>query len=66
VLWAGVAKTMRPLFDLMCAEAGDYTVIAGHPWALGARFFQEKYGVPMITLQVSPSTFLSAWLNPGK
>jgi rhamnosyltransferase subunit B len=64
VLWAGVAKTMRPLFDLMCNEAGDDTVIAGHPWAFGARFFQEKYGVPMITLQVSPSTFLSAKQPP--
>jgi hypothetical protein len=38
-----VAKTMRPLFDLMCTEAGADTVIAGHPWAFGARFFQEKY-----------------------
>jgi hypothetical protein len=64
VLWAGVARTMRPLFDLMCTEAGDDTVIAGHPWAFGARFFQEKYGVPMVTLQVSPSTFLSAKLPP--
>jgi hypothetical protein len=60
VLWAGVARTMRPLFDLMCTEASDDTVIAGHRWAFGARFFQEKYGVPMVTLQVSPSTFLSA------
>jgi rhamnosyltransferase subunit B len=51
---------MRPLFDLMCTEASDDTVIAGHRWAFGARFFQEKYGVPMVTLQVSPSTFLSA------
>jgi rhamnosyltransferase subunit B len=64
VLWAGVAKTMRPLFDLISAEADDDTVIAGHPWAFGARFFQEKYGVPMITLQVSPSTFLSARQPP--
>jgi rhamnosyltransferase subunit B len=64
VLWASLAKTIRPLFDLMCAEAGEDTVIAGHPWAFGARFFQEKYGVPMITLQVSPSTFLSAKQPP--
>jgi rhamnosyltransferase subunit B len=64
VLWAGVARTMRPLFDLMCTEAGNDTVIAGHPWAFGARFFQEKYGVPMITLHVSPSTFLSAKQPP--
>jgi rhamnosyltransferase subunit B len=64
VLWAGVATTMRPLFDLMCAESDNDTIIAGHPWAFGARFFQEKFGVPMITLQVSPSTFLSAKRPP--
>jgi len=64
VLWSGVAKTIRPLFDLMCAEADNETIIAGHPWAFGARFFQEKYGVPMVTLQVSPSTFLSAKRPP--
>ena len=60
VLWSGVASTMRPLFELMSAEVDSETVIAGHPWAFGARFFQEKYAVPMVTLQVSPSTFLSA------
>jgi rhamnosyltransferase subunit B len=64
VLWAGVATTIRPLFDLMCAEADHDTIIAGHPWAFGARLFQEKYGVPMVTLQVSPSTFLSAKRPP--
>lgn len=64
VLWAGVATTIRPLFDLMCAEADNETIIAGHPWAFGARLFQEKYGTPMVTLQVSPSTFLSAKRPP--
>jgi rhamnosyltransferase subunit B len=64
VLWAGVAQTMLPLFELMCAEADSDTIIAGHPWAFGARFFQEKYGAPMVTLQVSPSTFLSASRPP--
>jgi rhamnosyltransferase subunit B len=64
VLWAGVARTMRPMFDLLCAEADGQTILAGHPWAFGARFFHEKYGVPMMTLQVSPSTFLSAKRPP--
>jgi rhamnosyltransferase subunit B len=64
VLWAGVAKTMRPMFDLLSAEADGETILAGHPWAFGARFFHEKYGVPMVTLQVSPSTFLSAKRPP--
>lgn len=64
VLWAGVSKTMQPMFDMLCAEADGQTILAGHPWAFGARFFHEKYGVPMMTLQVSPSTFLSAKRPP--
>lgn len=64
VLWGGVAKTIRPMFDLMCQEVSSDTIIAGHPWSFGARLFQEKYGTPMITLQVSPSTFLSAKRPP--
>lgn len=64
VLWSGVAKTIRPMFDIMCREVDSDTVIAGHPWSFGARLFQEKYGTPMITLQVSPSTFLSAKRPP--
>lgn len=64
VLWSGVAKTIRPMFEIMCREVDSETVIAGHPWSFGARLFQERYGVPMMTLQVSPSTFLSAKRPP--
>ena len=64
VLWAGVAKTIRPMLDLMCSEVSNETIIVGHPWSFGARLFQEKYGTPMITVQVSPSTFLSAKRPP--
>jgi rhamnosyltransferase subunit B len=64
VLWAGVAKTIRPMFEMLCAEVDSNTIIAGHPWSFGARIFQEKYGTPLITLQVSPSTFLSAKRPP--
>lgn len=64
VLWSGVAKTIRPMFDLMCQEVDGDTVIVGHPWSFGARLFQERYGAPMITVQVSPSTFLSGKRPP--
>ncbi len=64
VLWSGVAKTIRPMFEMLCAEVDSDTIIAGHPWSFGARLFQEKYGTPLITLQVSPSTFLSARRPP--
>ncbi len=61
-LWKAVAARIRPLFDLLVAEADNDTILAAHPWAFGARLLQEKHGVPLVSLQISPSTFLSAKL----
>jgi rhamnosyltransferase subunit B len=63
-LWKAVAVRIRPLFDLLEAEADNDTIMAAHPWAFGARLLQEKHGVPLVSLQISPSTFLSAKLPP--
>jgi rhamnosyltransferase subunit B len=63
-LWKAVAVRIRPLFDLLHAEADDDTIMAAHPWAFGARLLQEKHGVPLLSLQISPSTFLSARRPP--
>jgi rhamnosyltransferase subunit B len=65
-LWKAVAARIRPLFDLLHAEveAGGDTIMAAHPWAFGARLLHEKCGVPLVSLQISPSTFLSAKSPP--
>src|SRR5882672_1213299 len=63
-LWKAVAVRIRPLFDLLEAEADKDTIMAAHPWAFGARLLQEKHGVPLVSLQISPSTFLSARKPP--
>ena len=63
-LWKAVAVRIRPLFDLLYAEADDETIMAAHPWAFGARLLHEKHGVPLVSLQISPSTFLSAKMPP--
>jgi rhamnosyltransferase subunit B len=63
-LWKAVAARIRPLFDLLDAETGSDTIMAAHPWAFGARLLQEKHAVPLVSLQISPSTFLSAKLPP--
>src|SRR5882762_8293291 len=60
-LWKAVAVRIRPLFDLLAAEADKDTIMAAHPWAFGARLLQEKHGVPLVSLQISPSTFLWAF-----
>jgi rhamnosyltransferase subunit B len=63
-LWKAVAARIRPLFDLLEAEADNETILAAHPWAFGARLLQEKHAVPLVSLQISPSTFLSARKPP--
>jgi rhamnosyltransferase subunit B len=63
-LWKAVAARIRPLFDLLEAEADNDTIMAAHPWAFGARLLQEKRGVPLVSVQISPSTFLSARKPP--
>ena len=63
-LWKAVAVRIRPLFDLLEAEVDKDTIMAAHPWAFGARLLQEKHGVPLVSLQISPSTFLSARKPP--
>lgn len=63
-LWHAIAPDMRPLFDMLSAEVDDNTVLLGSLWAFGARMLQEKFGVPYISVQVSPSTLLSAYEPP--
>jgi rhamnosyltransferase subunit B len=63
-LWKAVAARIRPLYDLLHAEADNDTIMAAHPWAFGARLLHEKHGVPLVSLQISPSTFLSAKRPP--
>jgi rhamnosyltransferase subunit B len=63
-LWTAVARRILPLFDLLETEADRDTIMAAHPWAFGARFLQEKHGVPLVSVQISPSTFLSARKPP--
>jgi rhamnosyltransferase subunit B len=64
VLWKVMAGFIQPLYDLLQPEIDDETVLVGSLWAFGARLLQEKYGVPYVSVQVSPSTFLSAHLPP--
>ncbi|MEO6803789.1 MAG: nucleotide disphospho-sugar-binding domain-containing protein [Granulicella sp.] len=63
-LWKLMAGYIRPLFDILEAEVDNETVLVGSLWAFGARLMQEKYRVPYVSVQVSPSTFLSAKLPP--
>lgn len=63
-LWKIMSGYLRPLFKILEAEVDEETVLVGSLWAFAARLMQEKYGVPFVSVQVSPSTFLSAKLMP--
>jgi len=63
-LWGLIAPTIRPHFDTLAALATDDTVLVGSLWALSARLMQEMHGTPYVSVQVSPSTLLSAHAPP--
>lgn len=63
-LWQLVAQTLDPLYELLQAEVDADTVVLGSLWAFAARAFQQKFGLPFLSAQVSPSTLLSAWHPP--
>lgn len=63
-LWNVIAPTIRPHFDALAALATADTVLVGSLWAFAARLMQEVHGTPYISVQVSPSTLLSASAPP--
>ena len=63
-LWSVIAPTLRPHFDTLRSLMDDDTVLVGTLWAFSARLIQELYGVPLVSVQVSPSTLLSAHAPP--
>ena len=63
-LWQVIASELRPLFETLVAESDEDTVMVGSLWAFSARLVQEKFGIPLVTAQVSPSTILSAKVPP--
>lgn len=63
-LWQVIAPTLRPHYDALRALADGDTVLVGTLWAFSARFMQELHGTPYVSVQVSPSTLLSAHAPP--
>jgi rhamnosyltransferase subunit B len=63
-LWSIIAPSIRPHFDVLAALATSDTILVGSLWAFAARLMQEVHGTPYISVQVSPSTLLSASAPP--
>ncbi len=57
VLWQTIAGMIEPVYEYVSAQRHDDIVVVGSLWALGARIAHEKYGIPYLSAQVSPSTF---------
>lgn len=64
VLWQAIASLLEPVYDYLAAQDHDDIVVVGSLWALGARIAHERYGFPYLSVQVSPSTLLSAHVPP--
>ncbi|WP_174901933.1 glycosyltransferase [Burkholderia pseudomultivorans] len=63
-LWQVIAPVLRPHYDALRALTDADTVLVGTLWAFSARFVQELHGTPYVSVQVSPSTLLSAHAPP--
>ncbi|HEV3427336.1 MAG TPA: nucleotide disphospho-sugar-binding domain-containing protein [Paraburkholderia sp.] len=64
-LWALIAPVLQPHYDALEALRGPDTVLVGTLWAFSARLMQERHGTPYVSVQVSPSTLLSAHAPPA-
>ncbi|KVN12875.1 MULTISPECIES: nucleotide disphospho-sugar-binding domain-containing protein [unclassified Burkholderia] len=63
-LWRVIAPVVRPHFDVLRALSDADTVLVGTLWAFSARLMQERFGTRYVSVQVSPSTLLSAHAPP--
>ncbi|CAJ4248171.1 rhamnosyltransferase I, subunit B [Burkholderia pseudomallei] len=63
-LWRVIAPVLRPHFDTLRALSDADTVLVGTLWAFSARLMQERFGARYVSVQVSPSTLLSAHAPP--
>lgn len=56
-----VEPALQPLYDFVTSRyrPGE-TVVVASTWALGARVAQDRLGVPVVTMHLSPAIFRSA------
>ncbi|WP_322048842.1 glycosyltransferase [Paraburkholderia sp. J67] len=64
-LWALIAPVLEPHYEALVALRDPDTVLVGTLWAFSARLMQERHGTPYVSVQVSPSTLLSAHAPPA-
>ncbi|WP_347905806.1 glycosyltransferase [Pseudomonas purpurea] len=62
--WKALSGMLEPVYEYIAARRHDDIVVVGSLWALGARVAQEKFGMPYLSVQVSPATLISAHLPP--
>jgi len=65
VMERGVLRQIRPVYDAIAEryEPGE-TVVVGSSLAFGARVAQEHLGIPLATVHLAPSVFLSTYKSP--
>ncbi len=65
VVRLGIVPTLRPIYEIVMKHyVPGTTVVAGSSLALGARVAQERHGVPLTTVHLSPSVLRSDVQSP--
>jgi rhamnosyltransferase subunit B len=60
MVWQGMRQHLRASYQAVMRRADDDTVLVGSTLAFGARLAQEKHGLPMATVHLSPFCLFSA------
>ncbi|WP_127125172.1 glycosyltransferase [Georgenia sp. SYP-B2076] len=59
----GIAPAMRPTYEYLAGLDPRDTVVAASSLTFGARLAQERLGFPLVTVDLQPTLFLSAYDN---
>jgi rhamnosyltransferase subunit B len=58
-------RPMKPVFDYLSSHyIKDETIVIGNIYCTGARLANEKFGIPMISINLVPMMFISAYDPP--
>jgi rhamnosyltransferase subunit B len=63
-LWNFLVPSIKPHFEKLRDLATPDTVLVGALWSFSARIMQEVHGTPYVSVQIAPTTLLSAHTPP--
>lgn len=65
LLRSGVLPTLRPVYDFIAENRTADTVVVASRFMLGARVAQDKWGIPTVSVALTPYAFRSVFDTPA-